>query len=106
MPPDPGANGEHQDKKRDFDDDRVAYTRGRVDRSVKLLHFFRGDHTSFDKALYNRPDALMNDDLGQDQYWQRNQKSYMRLDIAEKGKLCSAHKVGLRQGQDCQRKPA
>jgi hypothetical protein len=67
---------------------------------------YLGDDTPFDKASHHWADALMNDKLSQDQDWQRNQKPYVRLDIAKEGELCSTQKVRLRQGQECQWHPA
>src|ERR1700722_8411529 len=90
MPPDPDPRGEHKDEKYNLYHDRVAYAHGGVDSSVKFANFFRDDQMPFDKSLYDRPKALMNDQLSHDQRRQGNQKPYVGLDVAKKGKLCSA----------------
>ena len=78
----------------------------RLDRRLKTRHVFFPDNSPFDESLYNGTCARMSNQLGRDEHWQGNQKSYLHLNIMKKGKpayasCLRAHTIEEQQRQPC-----
>jgi hypothetical protein len=69
-----------------LDGDGITQPGGRLDRRLKARQVLFPYKSPFDKSPHNRAYARMNNQLGPDEHWEGNQKSYLHLNIMKKGK--------------------
>ena len=103
--PDPQAKRVNSDKKNHFDGDGITQPGGRLDRRLKTRQVFFPDNSAFDKSPHSRASARMSNQLGPDEHWESNQKSYLHLNIIEKVKAAYSGYVLAQTAEEHQRHP-
>src|SRR6476619_2623041 len=66
-----------------FHRDRVAQTHRRFNGYVKSRYVLLKDDAARWKGLHSRANARMNDRLGGNQYWQRDQQFHLGLNVIQ-----------------------